>query len=282
MSATECEEIQEKLYDLYWETFSKYKGGLGFSIPLMPRITKNYLKNRVIVVGQETNTWYRKTEDDLFNLFTQNRNYIENLCLVERYDNFTSYVSQDYKGKFWGFNRSLYENNFLQGPMVTGEGLSHCWLNLFCVEACKDKGDKTGCPSNSKGRHLVKPIIKLQGELLYQLFDLLKPKLILFLVGNSVNTALNELALGNPKSQEWIPLDNQGVLLGNDDLCEIKINDEENILKDVNILKAYHPTYFLGRINSNDRIKQNLNDNNLETSPSEYYSNLLFEYLKKT
>lgn len=49
-------QIQEQINSLYVSHFKNYSGGLGLSVPLIPRITCNYLTNRTIVLGQETNT----------------------------------------------------------------------------------------------------------------------------------------------------------------------------------------------------------------------------------
>ena len=41
----------------------------------------------------------------------------------------------------------LYKENIITGDLVSEENnLSHCWLNLFTIEACKDKKDDTGRP----------------------------------------------------------------------------------------------------------------------------------------
>ena len=59
------QDIQKQVTDAFYQQFKNYEGGLNLSRPHIPLISEGYLKNRVMVMGQETNTWYRKGEDDL-------------------------------------------------------------------------------------------------------------------------------------------------------------------------------------------------------------------------
>src|SRR5690606_1734593 len=106
--------LQQKINQAFQTKFKNYEGGLNLSVPYIPRISKNYLKTRTIVLGQETNTWYPNGEaDGLKSIFLQNLNNIDLICLENRYDEFIKSSVKKYPGKFWEFQRLLYKENIL-------------------------------------------------------------------------------------------------------------------------------------------------------------------------
>ena len=58
MAWNECLKIQAKINELAFDTFKEHKGYEDFSMPLIPRISPQYLENRFVLLGQETNMWY--------------------------------------------------------------------------------------------------------------------------------------------------------------------------------------------------------------------------------
>ena len=271
---TTVHELQSALSSLYFRHFSSYSGGLGLSVPLLPRISDSYLNTRTIVLGQETNTWYRTDfEEDLKNVFLSAPDKIESVCLDNRYDDFIENHARVYGGKFWGFSRLLYDQKKIYGEMVHGNRLSHCWLNLFLVEACKCKQDENGRPT--KNRRLADGIMQLQKDLLHQIFVILKPRLIVSLTGNSLDHYLLNNAL---KATNFIshPIDPVGILEPKH-LCKIEITDHDHPLTNVTILRAYHPTYFRARINSMKKLRDKIQAVNPGMSVSTYYTNRLLD-----
>lgn len=273
---TEVEEIQEKINNLFIKAFKDYKGGLNLSVPLVPRISKAFLVNRTIVIGQETNTWYRHGEDELKNVFVEDTENIIKVCLNDRYDLFIGKHVKSYRGKFWAFNRLLYKKNIIDGEIVLGDELSHCWVNLFAVEGCKNKKHNNGRPTVN--RELASNIVELQGTLLYEIFRLLKPKLIIFLTGHSLDEILMKTAVCSSDIYSK-PIDSKKILNVNM-LSQIIVKDKDHILKGVNIIRSYHPSYFMGRINTFKSLKKSLRSNNLNCSNADYYTNVLTEKLK--
>lgn len=273
-------EIQNKIIELYFETFKKYDGGLGFSIPHIPRISMNYLMNRTIIVGQETNTWYGgglNEEDNLKDLFDNHAGEIEKYCLDEAYDTFIREEASCYTGKFWDFNRLLYngEEKILDGEMTEGNRLSHCWINLFAVEACNDKNGKQGRPTVN--RHLAKKVLELQDDLLHKVFEILKPKRIIFLTGPSNDEVLFKTAITTEIYNKKV-IDTKGIL-DEHKLMQIIVNDADHVLHNTKIVRTYHPSYFLGYINANKNLQARIKAQGKSKSNSDYYKKVLFDFL---
>jgi hypothetical protein len=271
-------KIQNDITQLYFETFKKYDGGLGLSIPHIPRISMNYLINRTIVVGQETNTWYGdglNGEDKLKDLFDNHAGEIEKYCLDEAYDTFIQKEADCYGGNFWNFNRLLYTEKILDGKMVNDVNtLSHCWINLFAVEACKNKKDEWGRPTVN--RPLAAKVLEMQDDLLHKVFEILQPKCIIFLTGHSNDYALFRTAITTKYDKKAI--DSNGVL--NDcELAQIIVNDPDNVLHNTKIARTYHPSYFLGRINVYKNLRERKKAQGISISNSEYYKKVLFDFL---
>jgi hypothetical protein len=85
---TELETLQKAINDLFYQTFKEYEGGKGYSKPLIPVISERYLENRVVVMGQETYTWFRDTDDDLKN------RYLNEDGRAETLNNYTDFVTE--------------------------------------------------------------------------------------------------------------------------------------------------------------------------------------------
>lgn len=272
-------KIQNDIIQLYFETFKKYDGGLGLSIPHIPRISMNYLMNRTIIVGQETNTWYGvglNQEDNLKDLFDNHPHEIEKYCLDEAYDPFIRECAAQYGGKFWDFNRLLYKEKIIDGEMINGNTLSHCWINLFAVEACKDKADKWGTPTAN--RALAAKVLELQSDLLHKVFEILRPKCIIFLTGASNDEALFKTAITTEMYVKKA-IDTNGVL-NEHELVQIIVNDVDDVLHNTKIVRTYHPSYFLSRINVYKSLQGRKEAQGISISNSEYYKKVLFDFLK--
>lgn len=273
------EILQNKINALYAETFQEYKGKLGLSVPLIPRISKGYLKNRTLIVGQETNTWYRETKDDLKNVFLKDLDNISEICLEDRFDEFICNCVDDYRGMFWKFNRLLYTEEILEGDMVENDELSHCWMNLFSVEACKHKKDNKGRPSQKRNKELAKKILEIQRDLLFRSIKILKPKLIVFLTGHALDQTILDTALCAKKVK--IKQADPKKILSKEQLAEFQIIDERHPLSNVRIFRSYHPSYFMSRINTYKSIQKELKSNKIKVSNADYYTNTLVKKLKR-
>ena len=273
-------EIQEKINNLFYEAFKNYEGGKGLSVPCIPRISSSYLENRTVVLGQETNTWFEKKDidDSLKNIFLQNADNIYKICLTERYDEFIRNHASTYLGNFWNFNKMIYKEGIINGEMIHNNSLSHCWLNLFAVEACKNKNDKNGRPT--KNEKLRAEIMAMQKNLVFDVLCVLKPKLILALTGHGLDAVLLKYALGTSRDLCKIKTIDKKRFLSKEMLGEIKIEDENNPLSEIRIIRSYHPTYFMSRINTHKILKKTLTESNIKMSNSEYYKKIFIKYLK--
>lgn len=267
------EAMQEEINNLYSEAFKDYSGARKFSIPHVPRISENYLDNRLVVMGQETNTWYNKTDDDLKNIFQPGLKDISKICLEDRHDRFVKDSISKYGGNFWSFNRQLYKDGILDKPMVVDDRLSHCWINLFAVESCKHKKDKAGRPT--KNPALAKEIMEIQKDLLYKVIGVLQPKVIIALTGHGLDNYLNNNVFkGNPDKR---PLDN---MFSRDQLAEISFDDPQSQFFNIRIIRTYHPTYFMGYINGHKKLTAKLKAQEIKQSNSSYYVDTVINWLR--
>ncbi len=267
-------ELQTAILELFKNKLSKPSRIKRLSYPLISRISNEYLQNRVVVVGQETNTWYPKTEDDFHKEFLgSSLKEIERKALIERYDKFVDEEVEEYGGHFWEFNRQLYKRNIINGWIVTKERrLNHCWINLFVMEACKDKEDDSGRPSKRENSTLRNEIISLQKDIVFQLLKLLSPKLVIFLTGHNLDYFLFNFTI-NDSDPKLIKLHNK---LDTKEACQIL--SKNPYWKDTVMIRLYHPTYFMGRINANKKIKDRIG---LHYKVSDFYTEVVFEFLSK-
>jgi len=270
-------EIQDEINNLYFERFKNYSNNLGLSVPLIPRISEKYFENRTVIIGQETNTWYRNgNHDGLKNIFLANQDNIEKVCLNDRYDKFIKNSVSKYSGKFWVFIKLLYEEQIIKNEFIENNNLSHLWLNLFLVEACKDKNDKNGRPtSNSK---LAEQVNNLQGNLIREILNILKPKLIISMTGYKLDYILLNNVLSNKSIIKSV---DSKKILNKEMLGEIIITDKEDILYNTKIIRSYHPTYFMGKINTNKNLRKKLQKMNIISSVANYYQKVFIDKLKQ-
>jgi len=269
-------QIQEKINNLYFDKFKNYSKNLGLSVPLIPRLSEKYFENRIIVLGQETNTWYRKTNNDLKEIFLANKENISKICLEQRYDDFIKKYVSKYPGKFWEFNKMLYDKKIIKGKMIENDKLSHCWINLFLVEACKDKKSKEGCPT--KNRKLAEEIMNLQGNLLTDILEILKPKLIISLTGHSLDAYLRKNLFATKPEEKEI---DENKILTKEMLGEFKVINKDNFLSNTKIIRCYHPSYFLSRINTNKGLSEKLKKISYKGTVANYYKEQVFKKLKQ-
>tara|TARA_R110002020_G_scaffold475701_1_gene711816 strand:- start:347 stop:1219 length:873 start_codon:yes stop_codon:yes gene_type:complete len=276
------EEIQKSISHLFYDYFKEYKGGNNLSLPHIPLISEDYLNNRIIVLGQETNTWYRKGDDDLREIYLKNYEPENIFYGTEPYKQFIEGPSQNYGGKFWQFNRSLYSEGIIEGTFQKEGYLSHCWLNLFFVEAVKEKGDLNGRPSSNA--QLRTEILRLQKDLLFRLIEILKPKVLIALTGKSLDPALFKDSLKlewNEDHTVWSSVDASEIFQPHE-LSEVQVIKTGHPLQNTKILRAYHPTYFLGRINSNNKLKKIAEEKELKGNLSQHYQNVIFDWVRNT
>lgn len=272
----DIKDVQEKINNLYASKFQGYEGGLKLSVPHIPRISPAYFTNRTVVIGQETNTWYRNTESEgLKNIFLENLDEVTRICLTDRYDHFIKECLKKYQGKFWEFNRLLYKKRILDGEMVTNNELSHCWLNLFVVEACIHKKDGNGRPTLN--RKLAGKIMHMQGDLIFRVLEIIKPKLIISLTGHSLDDILLKNAICSTE-YEIHSIDSYKVLK-KEMLAEIKIKNQTHPLFETKIIRCYHPSYFMWRINGNKKVKDKIKSCGFQPSVADYYKKTLFDKL---
>ncbi|MBR6379166.1 MAG: hypothetical protein IKS02_04265 [Fibrobacter sp.] len=240
----DLEEIQNEIQKLAYERFRNVDCSEGFTYPLIPRISDMYLKNRVVIMAQETNTWVGHIDCS-----EKQENFLGE-CLAE-YDRFVRDEAASYRGKLWQFSRSLYKRGLLEGGIRNGSMLSHCWMNLFCIEKSvyRNENNKEHLPSQN--RELANRVLEIQQDFVFQVLRLIQPKVILALIGNKNDDLLKKYALGTTNVKS-ISIDSSNTF-GEHELAELKVCENTNSLCETLILRTYHPTYFMGRMEGRER-----------------------------
>lgn len=276
----ELKMIQDEINRCVYETFNGVSGYDGFSIPCIPRISSQYLKNRFVILAQETNTWYPNV-GHFQDLASSKYCNLEKILYENCYDDFCQWASETYKGAFWDFSRFLYsDEGVLCGPIHQDKYLTHCWMNLFCIEKCRNKRDRFGRPSQN--RNLAEFIVKIQKDLVFKILKIIKPKTILAMTGYQNDSFLIENGLGTSFDRvEFYPIDKENIYSRNH-IAEIKINDENNPLSKTKIIRSYHPNFFTKRINRKNIFKE-IGQKIMERfgkTKSQYYREILLDSLK--
>lgn len=279
MAWNECLKIQAKINELAFDTFKEHKGFEDFSMPLIPRISPQYLENRFVLLGQETNMWY----GHISKIKETDSNSLSKLFLEDYYDSFCRDNAEKQRGAFWEFSRALYKKGVLSGSIVGSDNklLSHCWMNLFCIEKCRFKNDVTGRPSQHPW--LADAVMQLQKDLVFKIFELIKPRIILATTGHSNDAYLKKMAL-NVKDDEVdvLSVDQENVF-GQTELAEFRIKDFNHPLYGVTIVRSYHPTFFTRQINRTRVLKEakrKMETKNIPGSKAAYYQKLIFRRLE--
>lgn len=256
----DVDKIQKDILELAYETFSKKGYDEWFSYPLIPRISEAYLKNRVVVLGQETNTWGDRINNcwQVHELSQVHEWCLDGMCLCNGYDDFikVEVEGRNYRGKFWDFSRSLYKNA-LNANICTNGQLSHCWMNLFCVERCK-RNEKTKNGKPSQDRALANQVIAIQKDFVYQVMKIIQPRIVLALIGNKNDDIFAKYALGTELDSQKIIRKNLDSVFREEQLAEFEIIDDSNPLHDSLIIRTYHPSYFMGRMKGDKSLYRDL------------------------
>ncbi len=250
MYMDDLKAIQNEIERLAYERFRNIDCSEYFTYPLVPRISEEYLKNRVVVMGQETNTWYGHIDNP-----EKRENFLEG-SLAE-YDRFVREKAASDRGKFWQFSRSLYKSSrsiykreILDGCIRNGNWLSHCWMNLFCIEKSAYRGDKKkNLPSQN--RDLANRVIEIQQDFVFQVLCLIRPKVVLALIGNDNDDLFKKYALGTEDVRS-ISVDSSNVF-GERELAEFKVCERNNPLYETLILRTYHPTFFMWKMGGREK-----------------------------
>lgn len=256
--------LQRQLDDLYHDRFSAYTGGKHLSYPLLPVVTERYLANRIVVLGQETNGYYNQHEgsqsgEDLPDYLKGTHEVEVDGRYATRYAHFIRALrTAGHGGHFWRFARLLYRpGSPLAGQEMIDEQdeLGHMWLNLFAVEAVVHAGAALGRPTSNS--ELRQEVSQLQGDLLRETFELLRPRLVLACTGPRLDEAL-AMSLGLD-SLTFETIDNAASPRWRADpshtLSTWQLGKTRFSLADgttVPLIRTYHPTYFMGRINQRD------------------------------
>lgn len=286
----ELKEMQKKINNLAYKTFKDAEGFSDFSVPHVPRISSQYLKNRFVFMGQETNTWY--PDKGKFDSFTNcNPNELETILQKERYDVFCKSSANIYSSPLWEFSRKIYNEGIIEEPMINEHYLSHCWMNLFMIEKCKNKDTKSTKGRPSQNRELGYEVLaNAQHSLVFEILKIIKPKYILATIGFNNDDYFCEFALGitEKKDIETHPVDSSNIITENM-MREITIKDSTHPLYNTKIIQTFHPGYFLGKIQFGGILKKANHTKEKETlkkifpnlTISQYYEQTLLKKLRE-
>jgi hypothetical protein len=277
--------MQRQINRLAYNTFKNAQGFSNFSVPHIPRISPQYLKNRFVLMGEETRTWYpdKGLFDSFINCNPANDEQLEKILQIDRYDAFCMKNAATYKWPFWEFTRKLYEEKIIKEPLLQNKYLGHCWMNFYTIENCYYLSKK-GCPSQdlTLGFDVID---KAQKCLVFEILKIIKPKCILATIHSRNDDYFNQFALGVSDYDllEQISVDSDDIIT-KEMMKEIKIIDPNHPLYGTKIIKTFHPKHFRGTINDERRYKdekKKLKAKHPGLKMSQYYEQVLLEKLRQ-
>ena len=228
--------MKEKLLDLYTNYFSKDKLKdeeiLNFSRPFLIDVNDDYINsnNKVMIVGQETYTWY-----GLYRDFLNENNGVKKS--QEIYKNFMLKNKANYNSPFWNFFNKLEENS----------NAIFIWNNVYKLETIEylehiDKlGKKVGFSllfKNKNYQYLIEKIRLFQRDILIKEIEILKPNVIIFLTGHPYDSLFMDKQFNNIENF-YHDID-EAILLKID---KWKFGRFENEYLPYKTYRTYHPNY---------------------------------------
>ncbi len=167
--------INDKLIELYEKTDfefgplfeelnSRSDATEYFTNPFYAVVSEAYIKarNRIIILGQETNTWGGEFGDDGA---YHRSNTVNNLCKL--YDLYINHRNQS-SGQYWSYCHYLEEN--------ASNNSEFFYFNTAFVGKCGETGY----------------IDKLQPYVLFEVFKIVRPNLAIFLCGPNYDSLIKE------------------------------------------------------------------------------------------
>lgn len=270
-------KLQHEINHLAYTTFKQGCKGCSaerlkeFSIPLIPRIPQKYLEYGLVILGQETDTWYGKRwyenedknnglyglykEFNLYDFINAQESEVERICQVCRYDRHVDFIFNTEEGArkkgIWGYIRKICrdvlgepKSRKKNSPKIDPKkDIPFCLLDLFCVETVKygePSSEQGGRPSQDK--ELAEEVNKMQGDLIYQILKLIEPKAILATTNYKNDGFLKQYALGDPAAK--VTAVNKSGRFSIDEIASMEIG--QNALKGTKVIRTYHPNYFYG------------------------------------
>lgn len=112
--------------------------------------------------------------------------------------------------------------------------------------------------------------------------EILKPKLLIAFTGWELDTPLFKHGLGfdwNEHHLEFKTVDPIGIF-GVHQLSEVVVTLPKHPLSNTKIIRCYHPTYFMGRINANKKLRMLAEEHKIEGSLSKHYINSVENWIK--
>lgn len=205
---------------------------LQFSTPflLKPNTSYELSKQKIMIVGQETYTWYGKFAEFLSN--ESPINYAQNV-----YSKFHEEESTNYNSPFWSYINKLFENS----------DYHWIWNNVFKLETVeylsdeKHLGKKVSLSvlnKNKKYRYLIDKIKSIQKDIFLKELEILKPDVVIFFTGNPYDNLFMDWQFDTQKNfYQEIP---EAFEIGID---KWKFGRLCNPLLPQKTFRTYHPNY---------------------------------------
>ena len=178
MNADAINAELRSLYDLHWPALlTSIPRSQGYSAPLLLHVKPDYAEAdvRLMVVGQQTNTWWGADGWDKLRGEQDEQNRIG--YLLERYSEFD--LGARYPGPFWSAARSLARS--------LGSDNKRCaliWSNLNRVDRAQSKKDPDARASKEI-EDALRHMPLLEGEI-----AILKPNVVVFFTGPNYDDRL--------------------------------------------------------------------------------------------
>lgn len=229
--------INQKLAQLYEEYFVNNQimvdGDMAeFSTPFLLKVSESYedAKQKVMIVGQETFTWYGK-----YGEFLSQKDPIG--YAQSQYSQFVESESHNYNSPFWNYLNKLFENT----------NVEWIWNNAFKMETVeylsneKFLGKKVSLSVLSKSKHykyFIDKIKSLQRDIFIKELEILKPDIVIFFTGNPYDSLFMDWQFDtNDDFYQSIP---KAVEMGID---KWKLGRLNSPLLPYQTFRTYHPNY---------------------------------------
>ena len=228
--------MKQKLFDLYNDYFCKNnlkdEEILNFSRPFLLDVNDEYINSekKVMIIGQETYTWYGLYKD-----FLNEDDGIKRTQDI--YRNFMLDNKSNYNSPFWNFFNKLEENSnasFICNNVYKLETIEY-------LEHPNKLGKKVGFSVLSKNKvykHLIEKVKVFQKDILIKEIEILKPDVVIFLTGHPYDSLFMDKQFNNIET--FYQDINEATLLKID---QWKFGRFKNEYLPYNTYRTYHPNY---------------------------------------
>lgn len=215
---------QNKLIDFYKSKFLNDSIPKTYSSPHLISLNKKNINTDIMIIGQETNSWYGNYDD--FN----NRGIQEQMKI---YDNFMENIYTEKNNIFFRYVKDV----------INDENCVPVWTNLFKFDLEDARNKDKNISKSSKEEY--ENIINFHNEILAKEIEIVQPKIIIFFTGQTYDKLFfDPLVI---KDKNYRDLYNKISVFDNIDEWKCAVMDLKKYSGFTNFkgkaIRTYHPSY---------------------------------------